>query len=216
MSQNGEHLDLDTLARQINDEHAAGEAATRKGLAHYRAAGEALSKAREACKRAKRPWLPWLKKNCPNVKRARAYHYIALHEFLVTRNLTPEQEEAESEWRRISGNAPTGDAQDEPEAIKPLPPEVVAKLKEGTAARPVPSEPVVLPYHDKPVDTSQRTITAYASPMNRESVEGRVLTPTDPLQKLKTAWQEASRKQRAAFLKWAKRDRPRRGENRVK
>jgi hypothetical protein len=53
--------DLATLARQIDAEHQAGEAATRKGLAHFRAAGEKLLRAKAQCEHGK--WLPWLEAN---------------------------------------------------------------------------------------------------------------------------------------------------------
>jgi hypothetical protein len=41
--------DLAELAGRINAEHEAGERATRKGLEHFRAAGEALLKAKKQC-----------------------------------------------------------------------------------------------------------------------------------------------------------------------
>ncbi len=53
--------DLDMLAQQINAAHAAGEAAVSKGLEHYRAAGEALLRAKTQCGHGK--WLTWLKEN---------------------------------------------------------------------------------------------------------------------------------------------------------
>jgi hypothetical protein len=52
---------LAELAVAINAEHEAGEVATRKGLAHFRAAGEALLQAKKKCGHGN--WLPWLKAN---------------------------------------------------------------------------------------------------------------------------------------------------------
>jgi hypothetical protein len=53
--------DLAELARRINASHAAGEGATRKGLEHFRAAGEALIKAKKRCGHGK--FGEWLKAN---------------------------------------------------------------------------------------------------------------------------------------------------------
>jgi hypothetical protein len=49
------------LARQINSEHRAGFGAMRKGLEHFRAAGEALIKAKKQVGHGK--WGDWLKEN---------------------------------------------------------------------------------------------------------------------------------------------------------
>jgi hypothetical protein len=51
--------DLATLAARINAAHRAGEAATRKGLEHFRAAGQWLLEAKDRCGHGR--WLPWLK-----------------------------------------------------------------------------------------------------------------------------------------------------------
>jgi hypothetical protein len=73
-------------------------------IEHYRAAGRALKEAREECRRQGLAFNTWLKDNV-RFSRARAYHYMALDDRLVTRrDLTPEQ--MVDEWRRISGNAP--------------------------------------------------------------------------------------------------------------
>jgi hypothetical protein len=101
--------ELAALAARINAEHEAGDAAARKSLEHYRAAGEALIKAREECKRRKRFFLVWLRENVKAFGQARAYHYIAWAKLLVTRTLSAEQEE--DEWRRISGNASREDGE---------------------------------------------------------------------------------------------------------
>jgi hypothetical protein len=53
--------DLAALAHQANAEHEAGERLTRKGLEHYRLAGEYLLKAKARCGHGK--WLAWLKAN---------------------------------------------------------------------------------------------------------------------------------------------------------
>jgi hypothetical protein len=101
--------DLDVWATEIGAEHAAGQQATRKGLEHYRRAGEKLIEVREQCQRQGIGFTTWLKDNEDVVgfKTARAYHYVKLAEFLVTRN--PRPEEMEAEWRRISGNAKSPD-----------------------------------------------------------------------------------------------------------
>jgi hypothetical protein len=52
---------LAELAAQINAEHLAGEAAFRKGLEHFRAAGEALIKAKEQCGHGQ--FKAWVEKN---------------------------------------------------------------------------------------------------------------------------------------------------------
>jgi hypothetical protein len=53
--------DLTALATEINREHAAGEEAARRGLEHFRRAGEALLRAKAQCDHGK--WLPWLRAN---------------------------------------------------------------------------------------------------------------------------------------------------------
>jgi hypothetical protein len=57
----GGDADLSALARHINAEHEAGERATRKGLEHFRAAGDALIRAKQQCGHGK--WLKWLRAN---------------------------------------------------------------------------------------------------------------------------------------------------------
>jgi hypothetical protein len=53
--------DLAAMAAEINAQHEAGEAATSRGLEHYRRAGEALVRAKQAVGRGR--WLPWLRAN---------------------------------------------------------------------------------------------------------------------------------------------------------
>jgi hypothetical protein len=68
--------DLAALAMQINREHAAGEEAARRGLEHFRKAGEALLKVKAGCGHGK--WLPWLKANVPfSQQTASAYMRLA-------------------------------------------------------------------------------------------------------------------------------------------
>lgn len=68
--------DLAALAARINAEHDAGEGATRKGLEHFRAAGEALLRAKGQCGHGK--WLAWLKKNVRcSQQRASEYMRVA-------------------------------------------------------------------------------------------------------------------------------------------
>jgi hypothetical protein len=87
--------ELTLLASRANREHEAGLDAMAKGLEHYRAAGAALKEAREECRRQGIGFTAWLKETIQSGKltfrRARAYHYIALDDYLVTRpNATPE------------------------------------------------------------------------------------------------------------------------------
>jgi hypothetical protein len=88
--------DLGELAAAINREHEAGEACTRRGLEHYRRAGEALVKAKAQCGHGR--WLPWLKANV-RFSQQQASRYMQLAKLPVTSNL-------EDQWRVISGNAP--------------------------------------------------------------------------------------------------------------
>jgi Protein of unknown function (DUF3102) len=68
--------DLATLAHAINAEHEAAESALREGLAHARAAGELLVKAKGQCPHGQ--WLPWLKGNVRFSERtAQAYMRVA-------------------------------------------------------------------------------------------------------------------------------------------
>lgn len=69
---------LAELAAVANAAHAAGEAATRKGLEQFRAAGEALLKAKEQCGHG--GWLSWVKENLAFSDRtARDYMRLARH-----------------------------------------------------------------------------------------------------------------------------------------
>jgi hypothetical protein len=69
--------DLSILAAEINREHEAGEGATRKGLEHFRAAGERLIRAKAQCGHGK--WLAWLKANV-RFSQQRASEYMRLAE----------------------------------------------------------------------------------------------------------------------------------------
>jgi hypothetical protein len=93
-------------AKKIGAAHEAGQAAARRSLEWYYAAGRALIETRDECKRRGESFTEWLDKHrhVTKVGRARAYHYIAWAEYLVTRRGAVTEEEAEAEWRRISGN----------------------------------------------------------------------------------------------------------------
>src|SRR5690349_20603178 len=67
--------DLATLAHQANAEHRAGEGVTRKGLEHFRRAGEALLEAKAQCGHGR--WLSWLKDNV-QFSRPTAWKYMRL------------------------------------------------------------------------------------------------------------------------------------------
>jgi hypothetical protein len=94
-------VDLAELARRINAEHEAGEGAARKGLEHFRAAGEALLKAKRAVGHGN--WGDWLKKNircdhsqaCRYMKVAREWSNIGAAPNLASalRALTEDAEE---------------------------------------------------------------------------------------------------------------------------
>jgi hypothetical protein len=101
--------DLAALACEINAEHDAGQAATRKGLDHYRAARKALLRAKEICGHG--GWLRWLAENCPRISDRQARRYMELAKSDVTTDLPLEEQEAE--WRRICGNAPREEPDDE-------------------------------------------------------------------------------------------------------
>lgn len=93
-----EDSELTKLAERINAEHEAGQEATKKGLAHYHAAGVALLKAKQRCGHGK--WSKWLKANVPTISERRVQRYMALAKCDVTSDL-------EEEWRRILGNLPS-------------------------------------------------------------------------------------------------------------
>lgn len=68
--------ELAALASEANSEHAAGEAAIKSGMEHFRAAGRALFKAKERCKHGE--WIPWLKANVKfSARTAQNYMSIA-------------------------------------------------------------------------------------------------------------------------------------------
>jgi hypothetical protein len=100
--------DVHCLFATARVEHFAGQAAAQKGLNHYRRAGEALLKARDVMKKdGDRTWLKRLEAS--GIGRSRAYQYMTLAKLPVTGTL----EGQESEWRRISGNAPAEDDEDD-------------------------------------------------------------------------------------------------------
>jgi len=84
---------LSDLATTIKTEVELAES---KGLEHYRTAGQALCEAKKQLGHGN--WLPWLKKNCPEINERRARRYIALAKTDVTSDL-PEQQ------RKVMGNA---------------------------------------------------------------------------------------------------------------
>lgn len=67
--------DLAALAAAINAAHEAGEGATRQGLEHFRAAGEALIRAKAECGHGN--WLPWLEASV-SFSNQRASEYMRL------------------------------------------------------------------------------------------------------------------------------------------
>jgi hypothetical protein len=94
-------VDLQALASKINAAHEAGERKQAEAVAQYRAAGEALSKAKALV--AHGQWLAWLKQNVRFDQRT-AQRYMEFAKCDVTSDLLPD------EWRRISGNvAPAAD-----------------------------------------------------------------------------------------------------------
>lgn len=64
------------LAAAINTEHRAVASALNKGVAHARAAGELLLKAKAQCKHGE--WLPWLTKHCPDIGIRQCQKYLRL------------------------------------------------------------------------------------------------------------------------------------------
>jgi hypothetical protein len=82
--------DLAALAAEINAAHEAGTDATRKGLEHFRRAGEALLRAKESCIAAHVPWLAWLAANvCFDPRTARNYMRLALYWDKISGSLAP-------------------------------------------------------------------------------------------------------------------------------
>lgn len=71
-------IDLQTLADQINKAHADGEATSRVGLEHYRAAGAALIAAKKQVGHGE--WLNWLKVNV-RVTQQQAWKYMQVAEY---------------------------------------------------------------------------------------------------------------------------------------
>jgi hypothetical protein len=90
----------------------AGQAATRKGLEHYRAMGGALLKVKEQLKRGQ--WMKWLNGGTLLFSPRQAYRYMALAKFAVTANL-------EEQWRTILGNGPAPSGAGGEPAAKPSP-----------------------------------------------------------------------------------------------
>ena len=71
-------LDLNTIATEINGEHAACFEAARATLAHAIRAGELLQQAKELLKHGE--WAPWLAENCEfSARTARNYMRLAEH-----------------------------------------------------------------------------------------------------------------------------------------
>ena len=85
------------LAHRINAEHTAGETSSKKGLEHFRKAGEALILAKQRCGHGS--WLKWLKGNVRFDDRT-ARRYIALAKLDAAADLT-------DQWRVISGHNET-------------------------------------------------------------------------------------------------------------
>jgi hypothetical protein len=159
-------VDLKALAAQINADHQVGTEASRRGLAHFRAAGEALLKAREAVGHGQ--FLSWLKENV-TVKKSRAYQYMRFAKFPVTGNL----EDQEAAWRSCSGNGPEPDAppgpHDQPadevtpdvtvEALsRPCTHDWESEATEGTAEATAPQDTAAEPALDSVIPDRLRTI----------------------------------------------------------
>jgi hypothetical protein len=106
-----QQADLRLLANQINAAHEAGEQSARRRLEHFRAAGEALLKAKEAVGHGR--FLAWLQENV-RVKKSRAYQYMRFAKVPVTGNF----EDQEAAWRKCSGN----DTGQDPTPAPPEPP----------------------------------------------------------------------------------------------
>jgi hypothetical protein len=151
---------LAKLARRIRARHEAGETARRKGLEHYRAAGDALIEARAECVRLGLDWLQWLESEVKVVKRARAYHYIAFATLLVTRNLTPAKQE--EEWRRISGNCAKPKWETANSAPKPTIPDDGLRLIGG--GEPLLLHKTVAETFDRWVEDVRRAVSIGAEP----------------------------------------------------
>jgi site-specific DNA-methyltransferase (adenine-specific) len=92
---------LASLAAVANEQHEAGEGATRRGLEHFRAAGEALLRAKGQLGHGN--WLAWVEKHLRFTER-QARRYMTLAKSDVTSDL-------EEQWRIISGN---GDEKSKP------------------------------------------------------------------------------------------------------
>ena len=67
---------LDALADRINSEHEACHASMQKGLEHALKAGTLLLEVKAGLPHGE--WLPWLGKNCPEVKKRTAQAYMRL------------------------------------------------------------------------------------------------------------------------------------------
>ena len=88
--------ELAEYAARINAAHEAGEESTRRGLEHFRRAGEDLLKVQARIGRGFRSWLVANVK----VKRRRAYQYIKLANTPPTGDVENDWEN----WQRISGH----------------------------------------------------------------------------------------------------------------
>jgi hypothetical protein len=103
--------DLVALAGEINAAHEAREKARRKGLEHYRRAGEKLLQAKEQVGHGN--WLKWVKESLKfSDRKARRYM-----EWAKT-DAASDLEVQEAEWRRVSGHpeAERAEAKDRSEA----------------------------------------------------------------------------------------------------
>jgi hypothetical protein len=174
--------DLDALAARANAAHEAGEAASRKGLEHFRAAGEALLKAKAQCGHGN--WLAWLEKNVRFSER-RAQQYMRLAKSEVTADL-------EAEWQIISGNAPEKEeAEGEPEGAREALPVFVPPLVQ--VPKPVMVQVTTRPVQKRTVLVTVRDVPQQPPPKPQELTEyelrWRVLTDlSDAIKGVERRW----------------------------
>src|SRR5262249_54156883 len=104
--------DLAVLAEQINAAHQAGEGATRKGLEHFRAAGDRLIKAKAQLKEdvGHGQWLKWIKKNLKFDRRT-ATNYMRIADKWETVSHSDNLRDA---LRLLTEDAPDDEASDDP------------------------------------------------------------------------------------------------------
>jgi hypothetical protein len=137
--------DLAALAHAINAEHGAGEAAARKGLEHFRAAGEKLLKAKAQCGHGK--WLPWLKANV-HFDRRTATNYMNLARIPADKWETVSQMGMREALRVLADDGPAEEEAGDlvtvtihPVHVPPLPPTPTAR----PAPPPSSSQPLATP-----------------------------------------------------------------------